>query len=366
MSGSERSLNSILLLSIVTIISGIFFTLDVFAQEATQENIENIKNIKLPFVENKGQANDYVKYYANTFAGTVIVGDSGLEYSLLKKLNDSSYDGIVFSEKFKNTNNFNPMGKTQHESKVNYFIGEQKNWKTNIPTFESVSSQNLWNGISVEFRAYNNNVEKIFTVAPFADPNDIQLEFVGINNLSIDDFGNLIIDTELGDVSFTKPVAFQIIDDEKISVPISYVINDKSYGFDIGHYDPNYELIIDPLLGSTFIGGNTDDLGDDIIVDANGNVFVIGRAAVNFPSVGTPYDPTQNGGVETFIAKFSNRLETLEVSTFLGGSGNEFSQRAITVEPTSPFSVYVTGRTTSTDFPTLVTRIMFASCIFFR
>ena len=44
---------------------------------------QGISKLELPFIKNEGQINsEQVKYYANTFAGTVFVTNNGLTYSI--------------------------------------------------------------------------------------------------------------------------------------------------------------------------------------------------------------------------------------------------------------------------------------------
>jgi hypothetical protein len=103
------------------------------------------------------------------------------------------------------------------------------------------------------------------------------------------------------------------------------------------------------LLWSTYLGGNSIDHGRDIAVTSDGSCYVTGMTmSTNFPTLNA-YDDSQNGDWgDVFVSKF-NASGSLLWSTYLGGSlVNEGS--GITV--TSDGSCYVTGVTTSTDFPT--------------
>ena len=61
----------------------------------------------------------------------------------------------------------------------------------------------------------------------------------------------------------SKVFIYQEADNKKIKIEGEFkILFPMTYGFElIGGYDRNRCLIIDPLLYSTFIGGNNDDLG---------------------------------------------------------------------------------------------------------
>jgi hypothetical protein len=102
------------------------------------------------------------------------------------------------------------------------------------------------------------------------------------------------------------------------------------------------------LLWSTFFGGSDWDFGYSIAVAADGSCYLTGETwSSNFPTKNA-YDSTYNGYIEAFVAKFSTD-GTLLWSTFLGGNGNDAGHG---LAVSSDGSCYVTGLTRSTDFPT--------------
>ncbi len=105
------------------------------------------------------------------------------------------------------------------------------------------------------------------------------------------------------------------------------------------------------LTYSTYLGGNNDDEGRGIAVDASGNAYVIGfTASTNFPTAGA-YQTVNGGGgnFDAFVTKFNAAGSALGYSTYLGGSLGE-QGRGIAVDAMG--AAYVTGYTTSTNFPT--------------
>ena len=103
------------------------------------------------------------------------------------------------------------------------------------------------------------------------------------------------------------------------------------------------------LLASTFFGGSDHDRISAMSLDSSGNVYVAGTTkSLNFPTTGGAYD-TSNNNYDAFISKFNGSLDTLLVSTYLGGSGTD---AALSIDLDIVGNVYVTGITYSSDFPT--------------
>jgi hypothetical protein len=105
----------------------------------------------------------------------------------------------------------------------------------------------------------------------------------------------------------------------------------------------------DALVYSTYLGGNDTDFGNDIALDTAGNATVVGStSSTDFPT--TP-DATQSGhaGVsDAYITRFNATGTALVFSTYLGGSAPD-TARAVSVDVAG--SIYVTGVTSSADFP---------------
>jgi hypothetical protein len=127
-----------------------------------------------------------------------------------------------------------------------------------------------------------------------------------------------------------------------------------SYGFKVAAYDKRHPLIIDPLLASTFIGGYNHDEGFSIAVDGSGNVYVTGHTIYDpvgfYPTTTGAYDEIHNGGTyDVFVSKLDSNLSTLLASTFIGGGFDDYN-RFLALDGSG--NVYVTGYTTSGNYPT--------------
>ncbi len=102
------------------------------------------------------------------------------------------------------------------------------------------------------------------------------------------------------------------------------------------------------LAYSTFLGGTSVDLGFRIAVDASGNAFFTGvTVSTNFPTA-NPLQSASAGRDETFVTKLNSSGTALLYSSYLGGD-NEDAGFDIAIDGLG--NAYVTGTTTSTNFP---------------
>jgi len=118
------------------------------------------------------------------------------------------------------------------------------------------------------------------------------------------------------------------------------------------------------LLYGSYLGGSGDDGAYGIAVDSSGNAYVTGATvSPNFPVTAGAFQSAFKGPStavvnsqqiptfvygDGFVAKVNATGTALTYSTYFGGSGNDCGQ-AIAVD--SNGNVYVTGQTTSHDFP---------------
>jgi hypothetical protein len=104
------------------------------------------------------------------------------------------------------------------------------------------------------------------------------------------------------------------------------------------------------LLYSTYLGGSNTDSGSRIAVDVHGNAYVTGTTAGDFPvTPNAPQSTFGGGGSDAFVAKLNAAGNSLRYSTYLGGSNSD-SGSGIAVDVHG--NAYVTGVTSSADFPT--------------
>jgi Calx-beta domain/Beta-propeller repeat len=108
------------------------------------------------------------------------------------------------------------------------------------------------------------------------------------------------------------------------------------------------------LMYSTFLGGGGTDRGSGVAVDQNGNAYVAGyTASQDFPTQDA-FQNSSGGGFDGFVTKIDTNgtgADSLVFCSFLGGVGDD-KAFGIAIDSTGA-NVYVTGQTSSPDFPVL-------------
>jgi len=305
-------------------------------------------------------------------------------------------------------------GLEEQPGKANYFTGnDPAKWRTSVPTYAKVHYSEVYPGIDLLYYGNQRQLEYDFVVAPGADPQNITLAFKGAYKIAID-AGNLVVHVGGSEIRQHKPVIYQEIDGVRREIRGGYVLKGANrVGFRLATYDRSRPLVIDPVLAystylgggagvaiavdgngnayvtgyagsipttsgafqgtprgardafvtklnsvgsalvySTYLGGSSEDSASGIAVDADGNAYITGATnSTDFPPTAGAFQPVFAGGLwDAFVTKLDSTGSTLVYSTYLGGMG--FDQAfAIAVDDRG--HAYTTGRTTSTNFPTV-------------
>ena len=352
---------------------------------------ETYGNIPLSFIQNDVQMNEKVAFYERgnghstffTKRGVYLGLTNGQHQSLTDQEMKDSAQGdrqqTSAPEQPSLTTEFirlTPLGANKdpeifaedmQKGKVNYFSGnDPEKWKTNIPTWQSVVYEDIYDGIDMKFYGNNRQMEYDIIVKPGASPSRVQLAYQGIEGLHVTDEGNLEIALKEGKIIHKKPYVYQEIEGKRVeregsfkvqnTKPVSRNQKQVVYGFEVASYNKKYPLVIDPVLVySTYLGGSGGDLANDIDIDSDGNVYITGTTYyTDFPMVSALYGKQQITICDAFVTKINATGTEIVYSTYLGGPGiNEITQ-GIGIAADTEGNVYVTGYTSSYAFPTTV------------
>ncbi|MEW6742933.1 MAG: SBBP repeat-containing protein [Planctomycetota bacterium] len=311
-------------------------------------------NLPLYFVENRGQLDEQVAYYVKGADKTLYFTNDGLTISLQGK--DQRW---TVKLEFVDANpNVVPRAEDKQAAIFSYFIGnDPEKWRAGCPTYSRIVYEDLWPGIDLVFHGTVNKLKHEFIVEPGADPAIIRLAIRGATDGSLDQQGNLVVQTPFGSFQDAAPLAYQASGGCRVEVKAAYDLEERGpegdvgYGFTLGEFDPSLPLVLDPemIVYSEFLGGSSTDWAHAIAVDGSGAAYVTGETlSPDFPTWGG-LDPSYNGNDDAFIAKVNSAGSALVYSGFLGGSSDE-SGYGVAVDHSG--AAYVTGCTASADFPT--------------
>ena len=305
-----------------------------------------MKGIQVPFIENRGQVQEDVAYYAQTFGGLFyLTGDGTMVLVLPGKENPAQ--GVMLKERLEGSSKIRPEGLKRAETILNVYSGsEPGKWRRGLPTFHSLTLNAVYDGIELELKAYGKNIEKIFRVHPKADPSTIRVQIEGAAEITTGEKGDLVVQTPFGPVTYSPPLAYQELKGEKRPVQVAYVVQGTSYRFKVGEYDRNLDLVIDPLLQSTYVGGMGGDSVQAVqIHPTSGKVYICGTTN----STGFGPAETSQTDSDAYVARLDAALTSFEQITRLEGSGND-SCRDLRLDATAG-RVFLMGTTNSIDFP---------------
>jgi uncharacterized repeat protein (TIGR01451 family) len=105
------------------------------------------------------------------------------------------------------------------------------------------------------------------------------------------------------------------------------------------------------LVYATYLGGSGDEFASGIAVDTAGNAYVTGwTGSTNFP-IENSLQASLGRNVNAFVSKLNAAGSALVYSTYLGGSGSNYSV-GFGIAADAAGNAYVVGETTASTFPT--------------
>ncbi len=287
------------------------------------------------FIENRGQFPEQVRFQLKSGGRTVWLTNGGVVLDLpsnhtpsmtrstmAQPTQDPPHDRgarnverlAVYQEFIAATSAPAINAKSPKPGIYNYLIGsDQSKWHTNVKGYAEVVYRNVWDGIDVRFCGNGPDLEQEFVISPGADLSRIQIAYKGIEALGLNADGSLRIQTSFGELRESPPKVYQEIAGQRVQVEARFRLTDeRAYAFAIDHYRTEYALVIDPtLLYSTYLGGSTENsLGEYGQQYASGiAVDSAGNAYVTGPTSSTNF-PTTPGAYSTSTTNGNNDFVT--------------------------------------------------------
>lgn len=335
------------------------------------------ENSQLRFIKNQGQWGDHIQYRVRLQSGSLFLENQRLTWfftqmpssilhhgeAIVKKdhstLDDSEIVRMHTYHVYFEGANENTTLESNHQflEYHNYYLGkDRKYWQGGVPLYGIVTYKELYPDIDMRMYGIKDAIKYDFIIQPHTSPEVIQLRYEGAD-LAIKE-GHLHVKTSLNEIIEMAPIAYQVINNQKVAIDCHYQLdhNNLSFHFPNG-YDKNYELVIDPtLIFSSFSGSTLDNWGFTATYDNDGNAYAGGIVydaffgAQGYPTTFGAYQTAYQGGMaDVAISKFDATGTNLLFSTFLGG-GNHDQPHSLVVNDAN--ELFILGRTNSTNFPT--------------
>lgn len=263
-----------------------------------------------------------------------------------------------------------PVGGETLPHTVGFFRGnDPAKWHSNVPAYRELRYPEILNGIELRVESREHGFEYSFRVQPHAK-SDLHLRYDSISSLEKSPAGDLIVRTATSHFTESRPVSYQIIKGTRREVASTFeLVSANEYRIAVGPYDPQHELIIDPVLDwSTSVGGSFGEQLNVVKVDGTGDVICAGWSysadlpvTLGFAPFGTApgdnlgADPNWPEFTDLYIAKFSADGTQLRWAGYLGGNGeaNEVLGRNKGLAVDTAGDLYVIAYTRASDFPIL-------------
>jgi Beta-propeller repeat len=304
--------------------------------------------IPLSFIANAGQSDPSVKFQVKGAGHSIYFTPNEITFTAFQKPtepgNAATNSATVRSSLADSNPNPTISGLEKLPGFANFILGEDSSqWHTDVPTFNGVVYQNVYQGIDRVFKGTEGQLKSEFLVAPFADPSQIKMNYSGVNNIRLRDDGALILETPLGELIDNAPIVYQDINGQRVNVPAAYnLLGNNQVNFSLGEFDRTQPLVIDPVLAySTYLGGSGQDTANHMTIDSTGAAYIIGTTFNNFTTTPGAVQTTPGGQADFLVTKINPEGTALVYSTYIGGTGNEYGF-GIAVD--SQGNAYLTGQ----------------------
>jgi gliding motility-associated-like protein len=319
------------------------------------------------FIENKGQWHPDVLYLCRMGGLDAWITKYGVNYTFYKveKAPDATKDNDLFKGKFDHDElenstllghrvlftlqDHNPAPATESRQKqegyYNYLIGnDPSKHASNVGLYKEVVVKDVYHGIDIRYYFDRGYLRYDFIVHPGANPEQIKIKLDGQYDAYVKN-NALCYTTRFGEVQMADLHTYQ----QDKTIASHFTKRGELWQVQVANYDKTQDLIIDPLIYSTYLGGSSDDYSYSIAVDASGNAYVTGETnSTDYDITPGAFQTAYGGGFfDVFVTKLNPTGTGLVYSTYLGGSNND-AGRSIAIDASG--NAYVTGFTWSSNY----------------
>ncbi|MBN8702089.1 MAG: SBBP repeat-containing protein [Bacteroidetes bacterium] len=329
------------------------------------------------FIENKGQIKQtdgqpapYVKYLLQS--GNVnlyLLEEGGIAYQFNQLHYPEGYKELM-ADRMAKSEELEKMDSMQNDIRLETYrmdmklIGANPNAKITtqgksadymqyythnalfVHYYKKITYHQVYPGIDwVVYITANGGLKYDFVVQPGAAPNRIKMEFTHQEELYVDRSGNLIQGNLMGKLTDHAPVSLQ----EGKPIATKFKLTGNVVSFELGSYNPQQEMVIDPaLLWATYYGGTYSEQNSTCAVDGSGNVYLSGTTYSNSSIASGGHQNTFGGALwdsDAYLVKF-NSGGVRQWATYYGGSNDDIG---FSCTADGNGNVYLSGWTISSN-----------------
>ncbi len=310
----------------------------VFAGGANREAMSYLANLPVRF-EPVGA--DHQRFVAR-----------GVHYRASLTANESRViaGGKAVSLKFEGARNVALEGASPLRAVTNVMRGNDRSkWRTGIPNYGRVMARGLYPGIDIIYYGSHGELEYDLVLHPGADLTRVRFRITGAE-ARLDSEGNLV-----AGAVHRSPITYQATaDGGRTRVASKFRRNsDGSFGFEVASYDRRRELVVDPQIAmADYLSGANQDIAVAVGHDAAGFIYVGGTTySTDFSITDSAFQSDNKGTSDLFVVQLDPTQPSgaqVVYSTYAGGSSDDV-MTAMAVDGAG--TVYMTGQTSSDDFP---------------
>lgn len=215
--------------------------------------------------------------------------------------------------------NSNPNAKITTENPETSVINYLNKNVLDVKRFSQITYHEIYPNIDWVIYIKNGDVEYDFVVRPGGNPNRIKFKNKWAESMKLNDDGSMTMTCKLGSITEKSPISFQ----NGKTIPTKMVLKNGTLSFNLENYNPESTLRIDPVISwSTYFGGNSDDFGTATVSDASNNVYLTGYTLSGSGIASGGYQNSNAGNYDAFLAKFTSS-GTLVWATYYGGNSED-------------------------------------------
>jgi hypothetical protein len=255
----------------------LFILLFCFASNVFAGNsVKTFQNQNYGYIENKGQlinqdyeANSQVLYFLSAKGVNVHLKQNGFSLEMVQQVDSSNVKFHRIDAVFEGANTNCVLEPSQKASGyINYYLNYTKEQgvpagkgQTHVAHYGKITYKDIYPGIDIEFMldpkvegvGYKYNV----VVNPGASLSQVRLKVLGAQDLKLNDKGNLVYSTSLGNIEESIPYSYiQTKEGSKQEAKVLYDLHSKeSFGFSSNTNTNENKLVIDPIGWATYFWG---------------------------------------------------------------------------------------------------------------